>query len=414
MGIFSKKKTNASPVKFQASNAILDAIRDGIIIISQSGNIEYLNPASATFANFDQSEAIGLKYDSVVHLVDQDGSPVQNGQDPIATAIAKNQPIDSQCLYLAKTDAKGYIPVCLTVAPIDAGPATNYVVILRNIAKELKGEQERNEFISTASHEMRSPVASIEGYLGLALNPQTATLDPRARAYLEKAHESSQHLGQLFRDLLDTSNLSDNRIKLHPVPVEITTFVKSLADGMAPIIVAKGLRYSFGQSDPELAPVASSVQLSQVIYCSLDINYLREIVDNVINNAIKYTSSGSITVSVVGDKNEAVIIVADTGMGISEAHQDHIFQKFYRVDNSQTRNTDGTGLGLFIVKQRTEAMGGRVWVRSEEGQGSKFFIAFPRISTEEYQRQKLAATSTMAPQNNPNVASTPMTPVQNV
>ncbi len=291
---------------------------------------------------------------------------------------------------IAKINIKEVIPVCLTITPTTLDSSGSKVISIRDISKELKEEQARSEFISTASHEMRTPVASIEGYLGLALNPQTATIDDRAKSYLDKAHEASQHLGQLFRDLLDTSKLED---EMYPVPVEMITQVKSIAEGMAPAIAAKNLTYTFGATER-----AAANRIEQLIYCSLDVDFLREIIDNLIQNAIKYTQEGSITVSVEGDHDHAIVKVTDTGIGISREHQSHVFQKFYRVDNSETRSTEGTGLGLYIATQRAKAMGGRIILESTEGKGSTFSLILPRISAESYERQKMAMESTMRPQ----------------
>ena len=402
MGIFNKhKKTpkgsnHESGTKKTINSAILHSIHDGIIIISGTGVVQYANPAAGLLANFVAEEAVGLHFLSILSLVDQNGAIAENGNNPINIALRENKFIETKAYKIAKNNVKEFVSICLTITPISADSNGDKTIIMRDITKELKDEQERSEFVSTASHEMRTPIASIEGYLGLALSPQTATIDNRARAYLEKARESSQHLGELFRDLLDTSKLDDEQAKTHPVPVEMVALVKSITDKMASDITDKGLHYNFGQHDAGSNMSSSSRKLGQVIYCSIDTDYLREIINNLINNAIKYTpASGIITVSVVGSESEAIISISDTGIGISREHQKHIFQKFYRVDNSQTRSSEGAGLGLYVVKQRVAAMNGRVWVESGEGKGTKFLVAFPRISSADYERQKMAMSSTM-------------------
>ena len=118
---------------------------------------------------------------------------------------------------------------------------------------------------------------------------------------------------------------------------------------------------------------------------------MREIMGNLIENAIKYTpSGGSIYVNVLGDGDRVLINVTDTGIGISADDIAHIFQKFYRADNSDTRTIGGTGLGLYLVKQRVEAMGGRVWAESAFGEGSTFYVSLPRITGEEYEKRMIA------------------------
>ena len=242
---------------------------------------------------------------------------------------------------------------------------------------------------------MRTPIASIEGYLSLALNPQTATIDERARNYLVSAHTAAQHLGKLFRDLLDVTKLDDGHILPHFVPVEMVGTVKQIADDFAIRMRDAKINYRFGSADP--AKSIGDLRIDQVVYGSVDLDFLREILDNLLDNAIKYTpAGGSIYVGVLGDGDRVLINVTDTGIGIASGDLQHIFQKFYRADNSDTREVGGTGLGLYIVKQRVEAMGGRVWAESAFGEGSTFYVSLPRISGEEYEKRMIAAQNAAA------------------
>jgi anti-sigma regulatory factor (Ser/Thr protein kinase) len=204
--------------------------------------------------------------------------------------------------------------------------------------------------------------------------------------YLNKAHESSQHLGRLFQDLLYTTKLDDGKIRTRMEPVEIVSVVKEYADAQMPNIKAKGLNYQFGTNDADKQ--IGGLNISQVIYASIDRDFLQEILNNLIENAIKYTPAGWITVNVKADDYNVQIIVEDTGIGIPRDETEHIFQKFYRVDNSDTREIGGTGLGLALVKQRVELMGGKIWVESEQGKGSRFIVMMPRLSKEAYDQQR--------------------------
>ena len=148
--------------------------------------------------------------------------------------------------------------------------------------------------------------------------------------------------------------------------------------------------------------------INQEVFAAVDVDFLREIINNLIENAIKYTNNGGgIWVNVRGDGDRVLINVTDTGIGISPEDSKHVFQKFYRADNSETRTIGGTGLGLYIVKERVEAMSGSTWVESTFGEGSTFYVAFPRLTYEEYLRRKQieANTQAMTPQN--SAASVP-------
>lgn len=393
MSLFKKKKQPvAAPVAMMANYSglaelTLNNITDGVILIDANGTIVFANPAATTMVGYGSpTNVVGLNYQVVLRLENSDGAEVPPEQTKLTYAVKTNAALTTREYYLVSAQSEKKAAISLTLTPT-GGPKDSKIITFRDITKELEEEQEQSEFISTASHEMRTPVASIEGYLGLALNPQTATIDARAKQYLEAAHQASQHLGRLFKDLLDITKLDDGRAKMRLVPVEIVTVVKEMAATHGKEMAAKNLKYSFGTT----ATVKRDRQIEQLVYAAVDLDFLREILDNLIENAIKYTpEGGEIWVNARGDGDKVVINVTDTGIGVSPEDAGHIFQKFYRVDNSQTRQIGGTGLGLHLVKQRVEAMDGRVWVESAFGEGSTFFVSLPRISDSEYEKRMIA------------------------
>ena len=406
-GLFSNKQKPASvvgntsggvmgaidPTADQATMAgmVLATIDDGVIVINSANVITLINPAAVQMIGCEASEnALGLEYLAIMRFETGEGMPVDAPQNKIVAAVSAKQNFTTREYVLINMQGQR-VPISMTVLPTASGDT---VMVFRNITSELEEEGAQMEFVSTASHEMRTPVASIEGYLGLALNPQTATIDERARKYLEEAHASSQHLGRLFQDLLDVTKLDDKKIRLRMVPVDMVEAVKSIAEGQAPAMGAKNLKYSFGSG-------TDGHDIDQQVYGLVDIDFLREILNNLLENAIKYTpEGGAVWVNVRGDGDRVLINVTDTGIGISPDDLNHIFQKFYRVDNSETREIGGTGLGLYLVKSRVEAMNGKVWAESAFGDGSTFYISLPRLTLEEYERQKqiLANTQMMGQQ----------------
>ena len=227
----------------------LNAIGDGVIMIDEAGVIKFANPAAARMTGYgDPSNLVGLSYQLVMKLETLDGATVDSTQSKLTQAIAANQAVTLREYVLVAMQGQHKDAIALTLTPTD-GPRADKIITFRDITKELAEEEEQSEFISTASHEMRTPVASIEGYLGLALNPQTATIDARARQYLEAAHASSQHLGRLFKDLLDVTKLDDGRMKPHLAPVDIVAVVREMAQAHVPKMQAKHLKYSFGTAD---------------------------------------------------------------------------------------------------------------------------------------------------------------------
>ena len=400
MGLFKKKTENQATVAMtpmvggvtapvsggqELSELVLKSIREGVLIVGADGNIVLANPMASVMLGKSTDELVGLNYESGINLFDKSGNRITENINPIPNSIKSGEVSEKRDLSIITAGSNKAIPVSLIVAPTN-GPGSSVVVTFRDIAKELEEERERMDFISTASHEMRTPVASIEGYLGLAMNPATATIDARAMQYLNKAHESSQHLGRLFQDLLDTTKLDEGKVRTHMEPVEIMSVVKEYSDAQLPNIQAKGLSYQFGSNNAENQ--VGGLNISQVIYASIDRDFMQEIMNNLIENAIKYTPAGWITVNVKADDYNVQIIVEDTGIGIPRDEIEHIFQKFYRVDNSDTREIGGTGLGLALVKQRVELMNGKIWAEREQGKGSRFIVMLPRLNKETYDQQR--------------------------
>lgn len=389
MNIFKRNNTkNSAEGQAVLAELALKNIHDGVIITDKSGVIQFINPAAVTMTECGSiDKAIGLDYGLLLKLESKEGRELSENENPLFQAMNANQPLENcqVCLIASQSDKR--IPICISVLPVD-GLGQNRIITFRNITKELAEEGEQTEFISTASHEMRTPVATIDGYLSLALNPQTATIDARAQGYLTAAQKASKHLGKLFQDLLDVTKLDDGKIKPHFEPVEMNDLVKSIANDFIPRAKEAKLNFTFGSNNP--ANFGENHQMHQVVYGFVDTNFMREIMDNLIENAIKYTpAGGSIYINVRGDGDRALINVTDTGIGISADDLGHIFQKFYRADNSDTRTIGGTGLGLYLVKQRAEAMGGRVWAESAFGEGSTFFVSLPRITSDEYEKRMI-------------------------
>lgn len=394
---FAKKKEVRNPAEpsngntAELANLVLNSIEEGVIIVHPSGVVLLANPAAMRMLGVtDTSAILNVQISSLLRLENGEGMKLEDSVNPVLLAVNSGEKYSTRDFVLVNLIEQRK-PVAISVVSTNSGQ-NERIITLRDISRELEEEGEQTEFISTASHEMRTPVASIEGYLGLALNPKTATIDERARKYLEEAHTSSKHLGRLFKDLLDVTKLDDKKIRVQLSPVEMTSTVRSIANGQVPQMSEKGIHYTFGSNGTSTS--GNGRFLNQEVYASVDIDFLREAVNNLVENAIKYTAEGGgIWVNVRGDDDRVLINVTDTGIGISPDDLKHVFQKFYRADNSQTRTVGGTGLGLYLVKQRVEAMGGKVWAESSFGEGSTFYLSFPRITAEEYQRRKQIASN---------------------
>ena len=402
------------------SEIVINAIGDGVLAIDSRGTIRLINPAAEKLIGWSGRDAVSLDYKSVLQLGTVDSQELPPSLDPISQGLNTNQQYRTNDLSLLTNSGKRLL-VSIVVSPI-GDPGSGVIVTFRDVTKEKLEERQQAEFISTASHEMRTPVASIEGYLGLALNPATAQIDAKARSYIEKAHESTQHLGRLFQDLLDITKAEDGRLASDPEIIDVVDFTRDIAAGLKPQAEQKSLKIIFSPDTKDIG----EKQLHPVYYISQDKDHFREVISNLIENAIKYTKQGVIEIDVAGDEDAVIISIQDSGIGIPPEDISHLFQKFYRVDNTDTREIGGTGLGLYLCRRLVESMNGRIWVESTYKQGSTFFVSIPRLNHAEAsdlleraaesdrqqakQTPQTPATTPAAPQAAPVPTSTTATP----
>ncbi|HSX46213.1 MAG TPA: ATP-binding protein [Candidatus Saccharimonadia bacterium] len=378
--------------------AIVNSIEDGVLLLDSQHTIQLINPGGATILGWKAEDATGIDIGNVMRLVNSKSEPVKEQDNPILQVFQTGQSGRSEVVLI--TPDKKQVPLNLRLSPLlgKNQEVKAVVVVFNNITAQQAEERQRADFISTASHEMRTPVAAIEGYLALALNEKVSTVDSRARNYLEKAHSSTQHLGKLFQDLLTSAKAEDGRLTSHPAVVEMGAFLEQLVDGFHLIAEKKGLfvEFSFGGSNTINATEAGTKVIKPLYYVYIDPDRLREVITNLFDNAVKYTPEGKITIGLTGNDSVVQMYVRDTGPGIPTEDIPHLFQKFYRVDNSATRTIGGTGLGLFICRKIIELYNGRIWAESKVGEGSSFYINLPRLSTQKASAMQAAASNSVS------------------
>ncbi len=401
MKIFGAKDDKKNPKQQELSTEfLLSAIVDGVVLVGQDGKIHLFSPAASSITGWGMEEAVGLDYRSVLNIVDEHGKPYPPERHPFTQSLRLRSTIKDSRGMLTTRSGK-MIPISLIVSPVveDVNDMKIGVLgVFRDITMERLEEGKRSEFVSTASHEMRTPIAAIEGYLALALNPKVVEIDERARNYLEKAHAATEHLSQLFADLLTTSKAEDGRLASYPKVVELGEIMQQITDNARFSAQKKNLQLRFVLSPDK--DVHGGRVVRPLFYVFVDPNRISEVLQNLIDNAIKYTNEGGVTVALTGDSTIAQMQVRDTGIGIPDEDIPHLFQKFYRVDNSMTRTIGGTGLGLSISKKLTETYNGRIWVESRLGKGSTFYINLPRLSADQALEMQKSESSTLSPLGN--------------
>lgn len=380
---------------------IIQNIEDGVVLINAQGIIQLFNTGASKITGWPVEEATGISVDQVLTMADEKGEAFPANQSPFGKVFSSGQTVRDGKATLLRRDKK-QVALNLVITPLlnQEQAVTAAVAVFRDVSQERAEERQRADFISTASHEMRTPVAAIEGYLALALNDKVSTIDARAREYLEKAHASTQHLGKLFQDLLTSSKAEDGRLTSHPAVVEMGSFLEQLSSDLRFAAEKKGLTVEFVIGSTvtiNASKGAADRVVKPLYYVFADPDRLREVITNLFDNAVKYTSDGKISLGLTGDANVVQCYVRDTGPGIPADDIPHLFQKFYRVDNSATRTIGGTGLGLFICRKIVELYNGRIWVESELGKGSSFYINLPRLTPEKAAQLQQQAPNEVRP-----------------
>lgn len=354
---------------------VLSAIADPVIGVDVKQKVILMNEPAQTLTGWDMHDALNVSYTQVFKLKDQNDNDVTNSNDPFVQAFRDRGPVNTDQFYILNKDNQK-IALSISIAPtVNAeNEISGAIAIMHDISEQKALQRERNEFVSTASHEMRTPVAAIEGYLSMATNPNLATIDERAKGFLEKAHSSALHLGKLFQDLLNVTKIEDKRLQENRTVFNLSDMILQISAEMEVVASKKNLKLFTHIGG---AGIKNQMVIAPMYPVKADSERLREVITNLIENAIKYTAHGSVDIDLGGDKRTVTVKVHDTGMGIDPEEQKHLFEKFYRVNNGMTREQSGTGLGLYIARSLIELYGGKIWVESTPGKGSTFAFTLP-------------------------------------
>lgn len=239
----------------------------------------------------------------------------------------------------------------------------DYTVLYRRLQEV---DQMKDDFVSMAAHELRTPLTVIRGYIDLLHGVEN--LEEKDREKLRRIDVSAQRLNALIGDILDVSRLEQGRMKFEFSDVDLNEAASTLVESFQMMAKEKGLELSFagGENIPKI---------------SADSERLRQVLTNIIGNAIKYTPSGSVTVKVFSDpiRKKVFLRASDTGLGISAEDQKRLFEKFFRIKSDETSKIQGTGLGLWITREIVLSMKGEISVESIKGKGTDFVISFPSL-----------------------------------
>lgn len=339
------------------SSAILGSMVEGVAVVNGAERLVFANPGFAEILGLDVPPVAGS---SLLEIVRQ-----RELIDAVRLVLGGQPRVEAEIV----TGTLRQHFFAATVASVRAGETSGAVIVLHDITALRKLERIRRDFVANVSHEFRTPLTAIQGFSETLI--AGAINDPNNRdRFLAIILDHSRRLARLTEDLLRLSEMDAERLELEIRRVGVAQLVESCYETAQRRAAEKGLTLSLQlpASTPDVAG---------------DTRRLQEVLQNLLDNAIQYTLPGGEIVLSAETKNEEVIFtVADTGIGIPQSDQPRIFERFYRVDAARSREAGGTGLGLSIAKHLIEAHGGRIWVESEIGAGSKFHFSVPIFDPE--------------------------------
>jgi len=364
----SKKKQGIKDqlqLEHQRFESLINSMADGVIATDENGKTTLYNGAALNTLDINAIQR-GDNIEDVLQLTNEQNDPL----DVRKIVLGANSQTTSREYKIKYTDGS-IISLYMSVSPVRLGYGKKgekgYVIIIRDITREKSLEEERDEFISVISHELRTPVAVTEGAVGNAMFMAEKTGDiEKIKESLALAHKQVKYLEDMINDLSTLSRAERGVLERNIEDINVHEFAEGLINAYADSAESKGLQLHL-DVDPKLE-LLKTVRL-----------YAQEIMQNYITNAIKYTEEGSVTVYAKQKPDGVMFEVSDTGIGIAKGDQPRVFEKFFRSEDFHTRAQNGTGLGLHVTRKLAQLAEAKISLESELGQGSTFSIYFPNL-----------------------------------
>ena len=352
-------------------SSILNFSGDGIITVDSSLRITSFNQAMETMTAWHPHEVMGRFYYDVLRPSDPQGKTLGLDRDPLLQAISSGRTVLNRELILLTRDGQ-QVNVSVTAAAIQApqGQPSSGVLNVRDITRSREAEQLRSTFLSVVSHELQTPIAIIKGYAS-TLAREDAHWDAAAlRERLHAIEEEADRLNHLVGNVLYVSRIQAGGLTMERGELDLSEMTRSVVR-------------RFHARSPDRKISARFPAETPLVYA--DRGRIEEVLLNLLDNAVKYSPRGQ-DIRVRGQvaDDEVIVSVTDAGQGIPLREQERIFERFQQLDNTASRRTPGTGLGLYICRAIVEAHGGRIWVQSELGVGSTFYFSLPRTEKPEF------------------------------
>ncbi|WP_270323869.1 cell wall metabolism sensor histidine kinase WalK [Weissella confusa] len=353
-----EETTNSTEFERRRLDSVLEHMTDGVIATDRRGSINIINTAALQMTGMEDSNvALGQSILEVLQIADR-----YNLRE-----LLDNQ--DELLLDFSNEERQLIIRAYFSLIQRASGFISGLVIVLHDVTEQQRIEEERRQFVSNVSHELRTPLTSVKSYVD-ALQ-EGAIEDPEvAKSFLAVAQDETTRMIHMINDLLELSRMDSGTMKLETEYVNVGELFNYILNRFDMIIA--------NDDKPEKYYTIKREITNSQIWVELDTSKFTQVVDNIMNNAIKYSPDGGvITARMIDRKTEVVLSITDQGLGIPKKDLGHIFDRFFRVDKARSRAQGGTGLGLAISKEIIERFGGKIWVDSSEGKGSTFSISLP-------------------------------------
>jgi PAS domain S-box-containing protein len=344
----------------ERNQSILHSAGDGIVGVDPAGRATFVNPAVARMSGRGAETLLGHPVTDWL-TYEGEGSDVASC---IADVCARG--VEHRCSGAAVVRHDGTrLVVDFVATPIRSeGRVAGAVVSLADVTQRYELEQLKDHFVSTVSHELRTPLTSIRGSLGMLASGQLDANPQAARRMLEIANTNTERLVRLINDLLDLQKIQQVGLALQCKGHNLADLMRAARESMEGLAEKQGVLI-------EAEPIEVKIEV--------DADRMVQAVSNLLSNAIKFSERGqTVRLSAQASDGEVELCVADQGIGIPPEEHERIFEDFFQVDGSDSRSRGGTGLGLAICRRIVDAHGGRVWVDSAPGRGSRFYITLPK------------------------------------
>lgn len=356
-------------------DAILSSMGEGLLVVDREYKVIIMNQAAGTLLRIAPIGAVGKDIEEVFTLF-KEGRRLERADLPFLRVIEKVDfvRINLRDNLYCENKLGALFPLAMIVAPLLEEEISGAVIIFRDITEEKEIDQAKSEFVSMASHQLRTPLSIINWYTEMLLSGYAGDIQSRQKEFLEEIYRASQRMVELIDALLNVSRIELGTFIVQPVRLYAPDIVESVINELALPIQTKHLTVE--------KDFSSGIPLIQA-----DPKLLQIVLQNIIINAIRFTPEyGKICVTVSLNRDTAgsreplqdgniIISVSDTGRGIPRHQWQNIFKKLFRADN--VRDIDGTGLGLYIVKLILSHTGGLIWFESQEDKGSTFYVSIP-------------------------------------